>query len=76
MELNEYYDYLVNYGIATEEEIDLVTAINGYNEETLDDILYVRTGYRDLEQYTEYEDKDTYNEYFVEEEEEEEEEED
>lgn len=73
MELNEYYDYLVNYGIATEKEIDLVTAINGYNEETLDDILYVRTGYRDLEQYTEYEDKDTYNEYFVEEEEEEEE---
>lgn len=74
MELNEYYNYLVEYGIATEEEIDLVTSINGYNEESLDDILYVRTGYRDLEQYTLYEDKETYNEYFKDNEEDEEEE--
>lgn len=63
MELNDYYNYLVENRIATEEEIDLVTA----NEESLDDILHVRTGYRDLQQYTDYEDKDTYNEYFVEE---------
>lgn len=64
MELEEIYDYFINYGIATEEEIDLVTAINGYNEETLNDILYARSGYHDMEQYTEYEDKETYNEYF------------
>lgn len=48
MELNIIFDYLVNYNIATEEEVNLVTSINGYNEETLNDILYVRTGYRDL----------------------------
>ena len=51
----------------------LVTSINGYNEESVNDILYVRTGYRDMEQYLEYEDKETYNEYYNEEEEEEEE---
>jgi len=44
MTLSEKYDYLVENEIATEKEINLVTCINGYKEETLDDILYVRTG--------------------------------
>ena len=64
LDLNKYYDYLVNYEIATGDEIDLVTTINGYNEKALDDILFVRTGYRDLEQYLMYEDKENYREYF------------
>ena len=50
---DEFFDFLVEYGIATEEEIRLVTAINGYNEETLNDILYVRTGNRSVEQFLE-----------------------
>ena len=49
-ELDEYWEYLTGYGIATEEELQLVTSMNGYNEETLDSVLYVRTGYRSLEQ--------------------------
>lgn len=53
--LDEYFDLLVEYGIATEDEIRLVININGYTGETLDDILYVRTGYRSWEQYEEYE---------------------
>ena len=65
MELNDIYDYFINYEIATEDEIDLVTTINGYNEETFNDILYVRTGYRDMEQYLEYEDKETYRQYYA-----------
>lgn len=48
-----YWEHLVAYGIATEEELQLVTTINGYNEETLDDVLYVRTGYRNWAQYNE-----------------------
>ena len=48
---DEFFDFLVEYGIATEEEIRLVTAINGYNEETLNDILYARTGNRSVEQF-------------------------
>lgn len=54
-ELNEYYDFLVQYWICTEDEINLVTSINWYSEETLNDILYCRTWYHDLEQYKEYE---------------------
>lgn len=80
MELNEIYNYLIEMEIVTEGEIELVTTINGYSEETLNDIIYVKSGYHDIEQYLLYEDKETYNEYFgdskEEEEEEEEEEED
>ena len=50
---DEFFDFLVEYGIATEEEILLVSKINGYNEETLNDILYVRTGNRSVEQFLE-----------------------
>ena len=44
------WDMLTELGIATDEEIGLVTALNGRNEKVLNDILYVRTGYRNLEQ--------------------------
>ena len=71
MNLEEYYDYLIeNLGV-NEETIKCITGINGYNEETLDDILYYFTGYRDIEQYLEYEDRETYREYYNEEEDEE-----
>lgn len=50
-ELDNYFDFLVDNCIATEEEIKLVTSINGYNETSLNDVLYVRTGYRSIEQY-------------------------
>lgn len=54
-ELDNIYDFIIEYGIATEDEINLVTSINGYNESALNDIIFVRTGYRDMEQYKEYE---------------------
>ena len=50
---DEFFDFLVEYGIATEEEILLVSKINGYSEETLNDILYARTGNRSVEQFLE-----------------------
>ena len=34
-------------------ELCLVTDINGYNEETMLDVLYARTGYRNFEQLEE-----------------------
>jgi len=52
-ELNTMYDTMLELEICTFEEIELVTDINGYNEQALNDIVYVRTGYQDLEQYTE-----------------------
>ena len=43
--IDRLWNMLVGYEIATDEELMLVTSINGYNEETLNDVLYVRTGY-------------------------------
>lgn len=58
LKISEYYDFLIDEGIATDEELRLVTSINGYNIETLNDILYVRTGYRDYDQYKGYDVED------------------
>ena len=54
MEVHEYWLYLVEAGIATEAELRLVTYILGYSVETLDKVLFVRTGYRFIEQLIEY----------------------
>ena len=55
MTLTQMQDYLIDYKIATEQEISLVTSINGYNEDAMLDILYVRTGLRSFEQLIEEE---------------------
>ena len=49
-ETEQLYDHLTETSIATEEEISLVTSIIGWNLESLESILYVRTGYRGLDQ--------------------------
>lgn len=50
------YDHMVEWGIATSEEINLVRCIaTGSWNEILDQICYVRTGYRTWEQYIEAE---------------------
>ena len=55
MTTNELWTLIVGYGIATNSEIDLVTDINGNSIETLNNIIYARTGYRDIESYEESE---------------------
>lgn len=52
-EVGNMYVWLIENGIASEETVDVVTDINGYNMEALNDILYCKTGYRDREQYEE-----------------------
>ena len=54
-ELIEIWDAIIEYGIATEKELQLVTDINGYNERTLNNVIFARTAYRDLEQFEECE---------------------
>ena len=54
----ELYDFLIDYEYATEKEIGLVCSINGTNLESLESILYVRSGYRSLEQIQEMEEND------------------
>lgn len=50
-DFDKVWETLVDCEIATDEEIGLVTTINGKNIETLLDILYARTGCRNFEQY-------------------------
>lgn len=50
------YDFITEYEIATDEEIDLVQGIMGGSyEEVLNSILCYRTGFRNIEQYCESE---------------------
>ena len=55
MDTTETYEYLVDNGIATEDEIILVTNIMGYKLVVLNSILFARTGWHDLEQVLEME---------------------
>ena len=47
----EIWDAIIENNIATEDECSLVTDINGYSKNSLNDIIYARTGYHDIEQY-------------------------
>ena len=59
-EQDKLYDYLTELQIATEDEISLVCSINGTNLDSLESILYSRTGYRDLEQIRMLDDEEDY----------------
>lgn len=48
--IEQVWDLLIQCGIATSKEMQLVTTINGYNIGTLEDVLYARTGLRSIEQ--------------------------
>ena len=52
----EIWNYILDNEIATEDELILVTNINGFNVDTLNDVLYSKTGYNDIEQLKEEED--------------------
>lgn len=52
-ELDNYFETLIEYQVATEQEIILVTNIIGYSEETLNKILRAKTGLNSLEQLEE-----------------------
>jgi len=52
-DIEEAWDILISYNVATEEELKLIVCINGYNLQTLNDVLFARTGYRDINQFLE-----------------------
>ena len=71
------WDFIVDNNIATDNEVILVSDINGWNEETMTDIIYARTGLRSYEQckdegYSGTDELDSY--YCIDEDEEEDEE--
>ena len=53
IDIESTWVYLVDSGIATEQELILVTCINGYSMESLNDVIYSRTAYQDAEQLQE-----------------------
>ena len=48
--IESVWELLVDMEIATDEELQLITSINGYNIDALNDVIYVRTGYHDIDQ--------------------------
>ena len=49
MNLEEMWDKLIDIGIS-EQALRIVTNINGYNEQSMLDILFAHSGYRSFEQ--------------------------
>lgn len=47
----EQYNDMLDYGVCSEETLRVVVAINGNTVETLNDVLYVVTGYRNWDQF-------------------------
>lgn len=46
LSVDDMYSILLDFNVATQKELNLVTSINGFNEESFYAILYVRTGLR------------------------------
>lgn len=54
MTTEEIWSVLEELGVSS-ETLNVVTTINGYSQETLEDVLYVVTGYRSVDQLLEEE---------------------
>lgn len=48
MRIDEMYERLIDNEYFTEDELNLITNINGYSKETLEDCIYARYGYRNI----------------------------
>ena len=49
-EVNEVYETLIEEYCVSEEALQLITNINGYSIDTLNDVIYAMFGYRSLKQ--------------------------
>jgi hypothetical protein len=47
--MDKAWDTLLNLGVS-EQTLQIVTSINGYSMDTLTDVLYAHTGYRNFDQ--------------------------
>ena len=51
--VDDIYQLLIDLGMFTEQELELLTKINGFNFQTLEDALYCRYGYGSIDQFLE-----------------------
>lgn len=54
-QIEKLWDLIVNYELTSEQSLQLVTRLNGYTLETMEDVLYALTGYHSYEQFMENE---------------------
>ena len=47
---NEMLDLLIKYSVATQEELELMTGLDGYNIDASNDVMYAITDYQLIEQ--------------------------
>lgn len=52
MTTSEAWEILENYGVSS-DTLDVITDINGYSLDTLENVLYAVFGYNDFEQFLE-----------------------
>ena len=50
MNTDQVWQLLLDYDIATEAELHLVTNINGYSVDSLESVIYSRTGLNSVDQ--------------------------
>lgn len=48
--MNEMFDLLIEYSVATQEDLELMTCFDGYNVDAFNDIMYAITDYQLIEQ--------------------------
>lgn len=48
--MNEMLDLLIEYSVATQEELKLMSHLDGYNIDTSNDIIYTMDDYQLIEQ--------------------------
>ena len=53
--IGETWDLIIENGIASDQSLQVATDLLGYNLETLNDVIYILTGYRDIYQFIESE---------------------
>lgn len=58
--LEKYVNYMIKILGIDEKLIDCITAINGYNLETLEDVLYYFTGYQSFDQLEDFDEEKDY----------------
>lgn len=49
MSINDMWNALEDMGVS-EDTLQIITSINGYNVETMEDVLYAHAGYRNFDQ--------------------------